>query len=501
MGQASLTIGPGAWIRRFVYWALIGLGALGFGLLFAVSPVAAVAVWAGLLLAWQAARRLEWVALSLFFFIPMGRLTWLNSTGSIDITKLVVMALATAWAIRCLLRRDRGLITIWTESPVSVFILLFLIIYGVSLLNAYSPLKSIMSLFRLFSLFVTYLLIVFFLRTPRQVKLAIGLLLFTGFIICLLGLWESTTHQYLWYLRGQERPVTPGMEGIISGRGSGEETVTRVITVFVDYNYMGGYMAVLLGIIGGCFLAFRNLPGRLALIGLALLVLYNAILTGSRGGIAAIAVASATLLLFSRIRLKWFMLATLLIIALATFPILQQIAPQFTRGGITLKELAGARWGFWNMAWHMGLDHPLLGVGADNFSSLYPFYRVSPAPMGRWYPHSIFFQLWAEGGIPGLLALLALLSAVGVAYLTALREAQNESWRSLIVGLFAAFLGYAVFAATCNCLHDQAWWLLMALSAAVLQAGRQAKAQEAAAAPGVYGREAFVGAAFERGTV
>jgi len=212
-----------------------------------------------------------------------------------------------------------------------------------------------------------------------------------------------------------------------------------------------------------------------ALAGLTVLILYNAVQTGSRGGVMGICVTALLLLMLSRIRVRWFVLVLLVVGALAVFPIADQLAPQF-RGGISLEDLKqDQRWGYWQMALRMMQDHPIIGVGTDNFFSLYSWYRVSPALMSPYYCHNIYLQMWAEAGILGLIAILSLVAAVALTYAKAVRGASDEAWRGLVAGLFAAFVGYAVFSGTCNTLHDQPFWVLMALSVVVARVTREEK--------------------------
>jgi O-antigen ligase len=461
-------------LRRSLFWLLGALGAFGFGIVFAYSPLIGVALFAALLLSMQAARRLEWAALGLFLLIPMGRLTWLDPSGTLDVTKIVVAAIGIAWGIRCLVKRDPTLVSVWTQSPVSACIIFFFLANLLSLLNTYSITRSALSLIRLSALFVMYALVVALIRTKRDVKIAVGLLLLSGLAVCLIGVWEATTHQYLWLTLGQERDLpTAFAVAAGSGAGIGESEggpALRIMSVFVDYNFMGGYMAVLLGLVGGAFMAWRRWWLRLLLTGMVGLVLYDTAMTGSRGGLVGVLVAALTLLLLSRIRIRWFILVALIIAAIAIFPTVNQIAPQF-RGGISLEDLKrDQRYGYWQMALHMMSDHPIIGVGTDNFFKLYPFYRVSPALMYSYYCHNIYLQMWAEAGTIGLIAILSLVSSVALSYAGALKRTRDETWRSLLVGITAAFAGYAVFSGTCNTLHDQPFWLLMALSVVVLRA-------------------------------
>ncbi len=455
-----------------VFGLIAIITALGFGLVFAMMPIAGFALWAIGIICLVATRRLEWVALGIFLIVPLGRLTWLDETGNLDITKFYVAALGLAWAARCLVTRDTKLLSVWTESTVTVLIIFFLLANLLSLLNAFSIGRSALSLLRLFSLFALYILVVAMVRTRREVKIAYSFLLFTGLVVCLLGVWEATTRQYLWLLLGQERNLPPSLS-VAANASGGESGALRIITVFIDYNFMGGYLAVLFGLVGGALMAWRNWYLRIALVGFIGLIIYDAAQTGSRGGALGLAVAALALLLLSRVRLRWFILAAILITALVLFPMLDQLAPQF-RGGISLEDLKqDQRYGYWQMAFHMMMDHPIIGVGTDNFFVLYPFYRVSPALMYRYYCHNIYLQMWAEAGIIGFIAIISLVITVILTYLKALRHATDESWRALVVGLLAAFLGYATFSATCNTLHDQPFWLLMALSVVALRATRQ----------------------------
>ncbi len=470
------------WARKLGVGALSVLGAFLFALVVVRYPRAAAVLCIALVAAWYLARRLEWAALGLFLLVPLGRLTWLDSIGALDITKLTVFALALIWFARCLIRRDRALIATWTENPVCVFILLLLLADLLSLLGVHDFLRSLSGLLRLVSLCVLLTLAVAMVRSKREVKIALALLLVSGFVVCLIGLWEAHTHQYLWMRMGQQR-VMPTQLSVVRGSLAEATAITmqdpalaaglRIMSTFGDFNFMGGYMAVLLGITVGCFLACRRWYLRAALLGMVALVLYDLAKTGSRGGLVGAAVTALVLLLLSRLRLRWLILVGLAIGVIAIFPVVNQVVPQY-RGGISLSHLKqDQRYGYWQMALHMVADHPLTGVGTDNFVSVYPFYRVSPALMYSYYCHNIYLQMWAEAGIPGLLAILGVMGAAALSFLAALRRTRDESWRSLLVGLFAGFVGYAVFSATCNTLHDQPLWLLFALSAITLRATRR----------------------------
>lgn len=57
----------------------------------------------------------------------------------------------------------------------------------------------------------------------------------------------------------------------------------------------------------------------------------------------------------------------------------------------------------WQSAWAMFLDHPVLGVGAQNYEYQYQNYYISPLAKerGQMHAHSNVFQLLAEQGLVG----------------------------------------------------------------------------------------------------
>jgi O-antigen ligase len=60
-----------------------------------------------------------------------------------------------------------------------------------------------------------------------------------------------------------------------------------------------------------------------------------------------------------------------------------------------------------DLAWHMIRDHPMLGVGINNFAALIRDY-ASPSGHGPWLyvVHNKYLGVWAETGIVGLIAFL-----------------------------------------------------------------------------------------------
>lgn len=92
----------------------------------------------------------------------------------------------------------------------------------------------------------------------------------------------------------------------------------------------------------------------------------------------------------------------------------------------------------WRSAWQMALDHPLLGVGPDNFLYAYRSGYLLPT---AWqepnlnHPHTLLLDWWTRLGIPGLLLGLTWL---GTGIVTILRWLQRGPERALALGVLAA---------------------------------------------------------------
>ncbi|NIA21908.1 MAG: hypothetical protein GWP05_08110 [Anaerolineaceae bacterium] len=108
------------------------------------------------------------------------------------------------------------------------------------------------------------------------------------------------------------------------------------------------------------------------------------------------------------------------------------------------------RWDYWQGAWGVIREHPLWGVGAENFGSHYPAHKLAYAPEEVKDPHNILVRSWVELGLAGLLGVVVLIAS---AFRESLRRSRTsieprpavESlWRPLVAaGLVVALINLA----------------------------------------------------------
>ncbi len=111
----------------------------------------------------------------------------------------------------------------------------------------------------------------------------------------------------------------------------------------------------------------------------------------------------------------------------------------------------GQRFEMWRAAWHMFLDHPVLGIGTGAFyeDAQQMAHRGLIAPPAAQYdhPHSDYFDALSSRGILGLLALFALLGVPAIYFVRAVKSGDETSHAVGLAGLLLV-CGFAIFGLT-----------------------------------------------------
>lgn len=260
--------------------------------------------------------------------------------------------------------------------------------------------------------------------------------------------------------------------------------------------------AVALALVGA-----GNAPGgrllRLAAAGLSLLLGLLLLLTQSRGALLGVAVALPvmTLLASRRWLALWLPLGlaalgggVLLLRQSSQIPAALSAALLADGGGVT--ATAQGRAELWSRALYLMQDFPFTGVGLGMpqrvIDLLYPLFTVVSG--SQWlHVHNTYLQIGSEMGIPGLIALAALLLALGAALVRQARRRPAGGYRGLALGLLGSLIVFAVHGLVDAPLASPKLMVLffglMGLMAAVAASGGAAEqvgelgAQEQPAAP------------------
>lgn len=225
---------------------------------------------------------------------------------------------------------------------------------------------------------------------------------------------------------------------------------------------------------------------RVASLAAGALVTAATVLTYSRGGAVALACVLFLCLLATRLRLRHAALCVALLLALAAI-----VPAGFTRRLETIAEfLPGQdealrpdssfeqRRLLTRVAWEMFLDHPLLGVGAGNYTLHFDEYAQEVGSVSReyeglgdlHYPHNLYLEIAAETGLLGLSAfavvVLACFSALRRARVAA-QAAGDAGSVALTRGFDIAVVGFLVSSLFLHGHHPRYLWTLFGFAAAL----------------------------------
>jgi O-antigen ligase len=220
-------------------------------------------------------------------------------------------------------------------------------------------------------------------------------------------------------------------------------------------NFAAGYFAVVLPL-AGWLVADGGLDRRLRLLGAVLVVLLVAGIATTRT-IQGPAAAGAGLAAFGA---AWLLTrggrpATVASGVMASLAVAGLGGAAFGVVGRGPLSALGAResWlqrlDFWEAAWAMARDAPLLGVGFRAYGSEQRAYRTEeaalrlPASAQASDPHSVPLGMFAEGGFLLGLAYLAVVAVVGWALVHGWRRS-DASGRLLLAGLGGGWVAYQV---------------------------------------------------------
>jgi len=263
-----------------------------------------------------------------------------------------------------------------------------------------------------------------------------------------------------------------GLFDIATGSGISVEGVRRISGVYPHPNALALFIerpAVFATVLG---LAYR----RAAVIWLAPAAVMGVVLlfTYSRGAMLAVAASVIlTLLLSGRRRLG---------IGLALAFLIGGVAIAATASARILNLFSGGsgslRLDLWRSALAMIRDHPVFGIGLDQFLYVYTPRYVRPAAWSERFtshPHDIILDLWLSLGILGLVVAVAFIVVLARLTVRALRRRCGLALASVAVilaGLLHGFVDNGYF------LPDLAliFWFMSAMLAAGRMSGRDIQA-------------------------
>jgi len=314
----------------------------------------------------------------------------------ISLTTVVLAALYFLWFLGYVCRRElEPTISLRPALPLA----LYLMFEVVSLLAARNPVIGVYEALLTAQMLLLFIYLINWVRTQADVAfvlrmLLVGFILEAGIIVAL----KTSGHDI-------EVPGLPG-HTLMVDTPEGEEGFSRPGGTFSSPNVAGSYLSVMLTVVVSLLLLARVRAWYKAValisVGIGLIALLS---TYSRGGWLAFLTA-ITLLCCAGWRLLWPRGVLIIAVALAALFVSLFLDTPLSRRLFESDEgSAYSRLVLNKLAIRMIKDHPIIGVGANNFSFNVKEYATQE-DMGEWLytVHNKYLLVWAEAGLGGLLA-------------------------------------------------------------------------------------------------
>lgn len=251
-----------------------------------------------------------------------------------------------------------------------------------------------------------------------------------------------------------------GLANYVTGEHliTAEGGVSRITSVFGSPNNVGLFLGRIIPITAALAILGQNKKRRIVYALAFIPMLAAAVLSLSRGAlIFGIPAALAVVFLFWGGKRAAVALGGLAVLGVGALALLAR-NPRFANLFSTESGTGFFRVNVWRSAWAMFVDHPVLGVGLDNFLYAYRGYYIQP---DAWqepnlpHAHNIFLDALTRTGLLGLLALLGMLGTLLAVTRHTLRRLDDPNLRALTIGLLASLTDFAAHG-----LIDTGYWFV-----------------------------------------
>lgn len=209
---------------------------------------------------------------------------------------------------------------------------------------------------------------------------------------------------------------------------------------------------------------------RFCFLGAAAIVMITFFLGMSRTAIAALGMVMMAMVIKYRRRISRLIVFIPIVIFLSLYFMPEQFWQRMLTG-FTLKDRGSRRFDIWLVGWEIIKNHPLLGVGRDNFRVAFDDYRTMTTLWeincrSCFVPHNIYLEVVSELGIlGGVLFLMVIISYIKSGYKTIkfYEERDDRRGEMITASALLSFLGLLVVGSGIGILTVKYFWITMAL--------------------------------------
>ncbi|NMC80252.1 MAG: hypothetical protein GYA59_12885 [Chloroflexi bacterium] len=459
------------WVTlAFAALAIIGGGSLAFFVTTLENPLLLIFGFAGLLAVFAVMAKPEW-GLYLLVFLGYTRFSdvAIAEHGLPSVLKPLIAIVGLAILVRCVIYRKHP---VGWGFP-SLLIGAYGLVGFISLLHADDYISAQGAVIAFAKDAIIAIFVIFLLQRARALRYITWVLLGAGIFLGTISVYQYLTRSFSSAFWGFGQAVYMNIVGQTNGY--------RLTGPFGDPNPFAQAMVVLVPLALDRLFSEKH-PLLRILAGWALLTaILTTVFTFSRGGFIALAVISLAFLLWRRFSLPTIVLLLLLILIVFTvMPTeytarIQSLTSLFSpdSGGLQSEASFRGRASELSVGWLMFLDHPILGVGLNNYPSHYIEYSSLVGLDPRFEErsaHDLYIEIAAEQGIFGLLIFGLLLWYIFRGLLWAkstFRSIQMPAFANLTVAFITSLIGYLTCALFLHNAYPRQFWLLVGIAMAI----------------------------------
>ncbi len=327
---------------------------------------------------------------------------------------------------------------LWHFEGCGLMIITMLVIYLISALTSFAPLKSVQIWLVYFAFMIFYFVIINTVKTKNQLLGILKVFVLSGGIVCLYGIL-----QYIFGWNVNQAWMDEEMF---------EDIKMRIYSTLENPNVLGEYILLVLPVCISLMWTAKKAWAKIVYAGLSGIMGVALILTFSRGCWIGIMASAAVFVTFVCGKL-W----GLTLIALPVIPMIlpESIINRFLSIGDMKDSSTSYRVYIWMGTLLLLKDFWLSGIGpgTEAFTQVYPFYSYSAivAP----HSHNLFLQILVESGILGISSFILLMflfiknSVSGY-----LAFGKGNPFSVVIVGIASGILGFMVQGLFDNCFYN-----------------------------------------------
>ncbi|MBN2404042.1 MAG: O-antigen ligase family protein [Coriobacteriia bacterium] len=439
---------------RVAAWAVVALlagvaaglleGALGLRALYLVVLVPVSVASAVLVL-----RSPEHGLLFMLAALPLdtfGRI--ITRPTSVTVFHVVLLLTLFSWG-RLLLKGDRRIERALSPVGVGVLLLVFAALW--SLPGSLAPATTAVSVLRIMFLGLFYAAFAVLIRDERVARRVILALVLTAVASSVLAIAQYSIPGL-------------GIGNVHTQFTSGGGSVIRPEALFDDPNYLATFLSV--GVIAALGMAVhaKRLRGSALWVGAAGLSAVGLVMTFSRTGwVGVIAGAGVLILSAAPARRRVFMAVVGVLVVAVVLISPEMITSRFSSiTDVNSDASVRTRYLMIGSTQDMIADNWVFGTGLGAFDQAYPRYRQPGALIPITKPHQLPLAMWAEMGIPALVAEVVIVCALA-AMLWRRRRVRWGVYQAIGVAALVAVLVQSLFQ---YYLYFEYLWLSLALSVA-----------------------------------